>query len=603
MIDTSNIIVLCILISIFIALLILLKYVTSQKRKKQLQKISASTLVLILIWLFAAIMRISFNIELKYFYDVVFIAVAFLPVLFYFMSVVFSTGKIGFKRIYAILFVIPFVTLILAWTNDFHHLLFTDCSSIESLTFGPYFYVHAIYSNSLYILSFYILLRYSIRNSGFFSKQAMLIFVGALIPTITDAIETFKIFSISEYSSLISFAFSAIFISFAFFKFSFLKVSPIALQKIVDRMSDAYIVIDNEYKIIDFNQTFVKTTRVNQNVLRNMDAFTLLVKSSDLGFTKEELEKALETVTSDSSKTVAVEKDSKKLNKYFNVEISSISSKDSIIGILILFKDITQHVRDIKTIKNSQDLLVERERLASLGQMIGGIAHNLKTPIMSIAGAAEGLSDLIQEYDSSIDDPQVTHQDHHDIAKDMQVWVDKVRDYTSYMSDVITVVKGQAVTLSDDQATKFNVEELVKRVNILMKHELKNALVELSVGMNVDPGTELEGNINSLVQVINNMISNAIQCYGGKSGNKIEMNFYGKNSELIIEIRDYGPGLPKEVKDKLFKEMITTKGKNGTGLGLFMSYSNIRAHFNGNITFESEEGKGTAFFIHLPIAG
>ena len=233
--------------------------------------------------------------------------------------------------------------------------------------------------------------------------------------------------------------------------------------------------------------------------------------------------------------------------------------------------------------------------------MIGGIAHNLKTPIMSISGAAEGLTDLINEYDSSIGDPEVTNQDHHDIANDMRSWVEKVKDYTSYMSDVITAVKGQAVTLSDEQATTFSIEELVKRVNILMRHELKNALVNLNVGMNVDPAIELNGNINSLVQVINNMISNAIQSYNGEPNKNIEMNFTQEKNELIIEIRDFGPGLPKEVKEKLFKEMITTKGKNGTGLGLFMSYSNIRAHFNGNITFESEDGKGTAFFIHLPI--
>ena len=58
--------------------------------------------------------------------------------------------------------------------------------------------------------------------------------------------------------------------------------------------------------------------------------------------------------------------------------------------------------------------------------------------------------------------------------------------------------------------------------------------------------------------------------------------------------------MPKKVQDKLFKEMITTKGKNGTGLGLFMSYSNIRAHFNGNIRFETRKGKGTSFYIEIP---
>ena len=58
---------------------------------------------------------------------------------------------------------------------------------------------------------------------------------------------------------------------------------------------------------------------------------------------------------------------------------------------------------------------------------------------------------------------------------------------------------------------------------------------------------------------------------------------------------------PDGVKEKLFKEMITTKGKNGTGLGLYMSYSTIRAHFNGDIKVESEKGKGTTFSIILPL--
>ncbi|MBR2289313.1 MAG: HAMP domain-containing histidine kinase, partial [Clostridia bacterium] len=61
------------------------------------------------------------------------------------------------------------------------------------------------------------------------------------------------------------------------------------------------------------------------------------------------------------------------------------------------------------------------------------------------------------------------------------------------------------------------------------------------------------------------------------------------------------PGLPEEVQHKLFKEMITTKGKNGTGLGLFMSYSNIKAHFNGTITYETEPNNGTTFHIVIPI--
>ena len=134
-----------------------------------------------------------------------------------------------------------------------------------------------------------------------------------------------------------------------------------------------------------------------------------------------------------------------------------------------------------------------------------------------------------------------------------------------------------------------------------MKHELKNAIVYLNISLKVDENLVLKGDVNSLVQVINNMISNSIQAYNGEPDQNIDLVVTKENTNLMISIRDYGPGLPKEVKQKLFKEMVTTKGKNGTGLGLYMSYSTIRAHFNGNITFESEEGKGTTFVITLPI--
>ena len=68
-------------------------------------------------------------------------------------------------------------------------------------------------------------------------------------------------------------------------------------------------------------------------------------------------------------------------------------------------------------IQRTLKILMEKERLASLGQLIGGIAHNLKTPIMSISGGIEGLKDLINEYDDSIGDEQVTDEDHHQIAQ------------------------------------------------------------------------------------------------------------------------------------------------------------------------------------------
>ena len=279
-----------------------------------------------------------------------------------------------------------------------------------------------------------------------------------------------------------------------------------------------------------------------------------------------------------------------------------ITTNDEIGDLIKSFNLVQNYSKNqLDLIQNNQEILMEKERLATLGQMVGGIAHNLKTPIMSVSGAAEGLKDLINEYDASIEDDEVTVSDHHEIAKEMKDWVSKIDTHTEYMSDIITAVKGQAVTLSNQDIISFTVDELIKRVNILMKHELKHSLINLNINMNVDGNLTLNGDINSLVQVLNNLISNAIQAYDGAENETIDLDFNMDNNNLVISVTDYGKGIPEEIQKRLFKEMVTTKGKNGTGLGLFMSYSNIRAHFNGNMKFESEVGKGTCFEISLPV--
>jgi len=391
-------------------------------------------------------------------------------------------------------------------------------------------------------------------------------------------------------------------ISLAIFKFDFLKVAPIALQRVVDRISDGYIVINEDDIITDFNETFLKIFEVSSNDVRNKNLIQLVKKYSHLNIDLNILQKALSDVKV-SDKTIILEEHFDKINKYFHIEINRIESKGNFLGTLILLKDITQHTIDMQTIKDNQDMLVEKERLASLGQMIGGIAHNLKTPIMSIAGAAEGLSDLIKEYDSSVEDSDVTAEDHHEIAKEMQEWIEKTKTHLSYMSDVITAIKGQAVAFSEQTASGFTIKELINYVDILMKHELKNALINLKIQANIDTSTIVNGNINSLVQVINNIISNSIQAYQSKGKTNEDINFtiYKDGKNVIFKIEDFAGGLPVKVQDKLFKEMVTTKGKNGTGLGLFMSYSNIKAHFNGSLRYETTLRKGTSFFVEIPL--
>ena len=586
-------------------IILLIFYIMRQKEKKQLHKIFllnlACTLIISVGVLSQSIFNYFFSVPAIWFENFIYIGTCFLPVSIFFTSLIFVQTKIKFKKRYILLFIIPILSLIILWTNDFHHLFYIKYSySLQDIIYGPYFYIHIAYTYMLLFIAIIKLLAFSVKNSGIFSKQSILVAIGLLCPIFVNIFGALlNVFTITVFVTPISFSISVICIFLAIFKFDFLSITPIALQKIVDRMSDSYLVLNEDNVITDFNKPFLTTFKLKDSDVRNINIFDLLKISNETLVNEDVLKKAIIEVKN-SSKTISYDKKFDKYDKYFHIEINTITSETDFLGTLILFKDTTQHIKDMETIKNNQDMLMERERLASLGQLIGGIAHNLKTPIMSIAGADEGLSDLVKELDASIGNPVVNDDDFHAIAKDMNDWIEKIKSYTSYMSDILTAVKGQAVTFSEQENENFTVSELFKRVDILMKHELKQAFVYLNISLKIPENTLIYGNVNSLVQVINNMISNSIQAYNGKPDQKIELIAQkDDNKHIIISVKDYGPGLPDVVKEKLFNEMVTTKGKNGTGLGLYMSYSTIKAHFNGDIEVKTSKN-GTTFNIILP---
>lgn len=588
-----------------LSIVITLIYVLRTKGRSQLKTIFCVDLICVLVIclgvIFQDILSKNFNWNPWNFEKFIYIGTCFLPVAIFFTGLIFAKTKITFKKKYLLFFIVPALSLIVLWTNDYHHLFYKIYSYLylSDCKVGPYMIIHNIYSYTLLFLGVIQMVNVASKNSGFFSKQTLLIVVGISIPLITNILGTLKIISMTVYITPISFAFTMLFFALSIFKFKFLGVAPVALQTIVNRISDSYLVLNENLLITDFNSTFLKTFNLSASDIREKNILEFLSTHKQYDMNLPKLENSLNRVKH-SSETIVFEQHFKKINKYFTVEINNILVKGNSLGILMLFKDITQHKLDMQALKDNQDILIERERLVSLGQLIGGIAHNLKSPIMSISGATEGLIDLIKEYEESIVDKDVTIDDHLAIANNMKDWISKIKSYLEYMSDIITAVKGQAVALSENTVDSFTVEELTKRVDILMKHELKKALITLNLDLKVPTSLMIHGNINGLVQVINNMISNAIQAYKGKEGQTIDLIITQEKNDVIVSVRDYAGGLPKEVQEKLFKEMITTKGKDGTGIGLFMSYSNIRAHFNGDITYSTEEGKGTIFNIILP---
>lgn len=278
-----------------------------------------------------------------------------------------------------------------------------------------------------------------------------------------------------------------------------------------------------------------------------------------------------------------------------------VTSSDEIGDLAIAFNKVqVREKRYIQDIKNQQNVIVEREKLASLGQMISGITHNLKTPIVSLSVAIKSLQDLVTEYRMSVSDQRVTEEDHYEIASEMESWLNEMAPYCDYMADVLSTVKGQIIQGKPTLKEDFTLKELIKRVEIITHYELtkSNCLIHYDVKADLD--LHMPGEISDLVQVLENIISNSIQAYQGKGG-EIEFKVITNGGFLEFLIKDTGSGIPENIQIKLFKEIITTKGKKGTGLGLYISSAIIRGKFNGKIWFESNLRNGTAFHILIPL--
>jgi signal transduction histidine kinase len=277
-----------------------------------------------------------------------------------------------------------------------------------------------------------------------------------------------------------------------------------------------------------------------------------------------------------------------------------ISSNDEMADLVVAYNLIQEREKqNIEGIKRNQESMMEQERLAVLGHLMSGIAHNLRTPIMSISGGIEGLSDLVREYEESVIDENVTVQDHQEIAKEMKNWLERLRPYTSYMSDIIAVVREQTAPMSAFAVVTFTANEVSRRLLILMEHELRKRRCKLTSNVIIDDSCTMEGPLSMLIQVLNNLILNAVDSYDGNPG-EVRVDFTYNDGYCDIAIIDQGKGMDDQVKEKVFHEMITTKGSKGTGLGIFMSYSNIRGRFNGDMRFDSKLGEGTTFHVLIP---
>ncbi len=507
------------------------------------------------------------------------------------------------------LFIIPAVSFLLCLTNDWHHLYYQTFSVIrEEIVFGPFMLVNGAHSYVCLLTSVAWLATFAWRNrSRLYFQQCAMLILGGLCPFLVSVFATFSGQNVSIAATPMSFALLVLCNGIAIYRLKILDITPVATQHILDWIPDCYLILSNEGLIIRYNKPFEAVFASRYGITENR-YLKDCVKEEDVS-KKTAIYNIMTAVEAcrEAQTTISYEQ-SAILNRngviqknYYITDVSQLIIKEKPVGFVIIFKDITQLKKSMQQLQDSRERMMRQERFAFLGQMIGGLAHNLKTPIMGISGCVSSAQALVDECLSSLEDPEVNQDDYREIYGEMQDWFQKILDSTAYMSDIITAIKGQAASVGTFEDSVFTVDELFKRTLLLMRHELLSSSCRVVTELKGPADVKLRGDINNLVQVLGNLVSNAIYAQKQVGGGIITVGMELAGTDVKIYVRDNGPGIPPSMQDRLFREMATSKGAHGTGLGLYISNTVVQGKFGGSMWGENAPGGGAIFGMTIPL--
>ena len=250
-----------------------------------------------------------------------------------------------------------------------------------------------------------------------------------------------------------------------------------------------------------------------------------------------------------------------------------------------LYQKNIQTVKELKSamkeLKETQIQLINSEKMASLGQLVAGVAHEINTPVASI----KSNNGIVAKLLGSIDDADL---------KEMLSDINEIdKEAVNRISNIVTSLK-KFVRLDEAELQEADINKELDLTLELIRHETKN---RIEIVRNYGEIPAIKCFPNMLNQVFTNILINACQAIEGKG--KIIITTEYKNKKLVVKIKDTGKGIPQNQLSKIFSAGFTTKGVGvGTGLGLAICTKIIEKH-KGEITVNSEIGKGSEFVITI----
>ena len=243
----------------------------------------------------------------------------------------------------------------------------------------------------------------------------------------------------------------------------------------------------------------------------------------------------------------------------------------------------------LEKLRRAQDNLVRSEKLASMGRLVAGIAHEINNPVNAVINSLGPLEDIVRKIAAGQADSPTA------MAKEAEEILVVVQRGASRTKAIVQALHGYA--RGDDSVQReVNLARSVDETLGLLQHRLRHVTVKKEI----EQGVRINGFAGQIDQVLMNLFTNAAQAIGDKGGT-IRVAALNEDSRVLLTVADDGPGIPEEFLPRIFDPFFTTKDVGeGSGLGLSIVHGIIERH-GGHIEVDSQPGQGTKFSISFPL--
>ncbi len=538
------------------------------------------------------------------------LGISILPIMILLTGRIFKDIVVKFSILDYMRFALSGLTILLFISNDFHHLIFKYVYSFNNYEWGIYFVIYILFSYFFSVLpGIWYMIYYSIRNSDNSSGQAVLLTIGTMVYVMANILCILAKFFNAQLpqpfytfeAMPISFAITLVFYVWAILKYGFMDSAPIATDTITNQMTDGFLVINEEYKISKFNAPFKNKfgTIIDFDIKSSIK--DILIRYEFLNEINKNFDKIINH-TIKYSKTVTLEKvhiNTGDFDRIFDIDFvplnngkkkrANLNNQKINIGTILLFKDITEQTLNHEKLK-------QQEKLSILGKLIGGIAHSFKSPILSMFNYTEDIQiavSAINEISNENLSPDIKEQ-LNKINESADITIKYIKNMEDTITAIMSHIESEDIILRSESFTVFEFIDSINSYGYMCDFKIdarENYIVD-------------GGNKPILVLVFDTLINNSIFAYNElKKEAIIYINIAKKNNNIEFILRDEAGGIPKNVAERIFEEVNTTKGTQGTGLGLILSKALLTACFRGSdLTFNTRENDGTTWTISIPIS-